>query len=252
MIKFLFLVFLSHFVLAHDHVPGSGESHTHVHDYQMNLRLFKRIHEKWNLMVELENITHEERNDELQILLGGKYRFSPKIKFGAYVGTNWGMRHDEDWIKKQAPDWGWRNTKSRDEQFVVLEAIAREDFELIRNLVAELRLRAFQTMRFDKQTIRLRPKLMTTFFKEGRSYCSLFFMHEIYIPMNYSSEDLYAQWTYVGILFHGKNRVDWGPFISIGKEVWSPDKKLLQKTTTDSWKVEEEAIRLGLNFNLYY
>lgn len=252
MIKLPLFFLISFLTFAHDHVPAGDEKHVHAHDYQFDLRFFKKINSKINLMFELENIVHEKRNNETQIMAGGKYRVNSHFKIGAYLGSIWGMRHDEDWVKTQSPDWGWRNTSSRDEQFLVLESIWRDNYDLFRMFIGELRLRFFQTFRFDKQTLRIRPKISTTILKDGLAFCTLFIMHERYLPINYSSEDLYAYWTYLGLMFHPQASFDWGPFVSIGQEVWSPDDALIRKTTNDNWKSVEEAVRLGFNLNFYY
>jgi hypothetical protein len=184
------------------------------------------------------------------VTIGAYYRLIRNLKVGAFYRLQRGMRHDDDWVFLD-PGYNWAETKDRSENVLILDASPRFllDFLPGRNWVFMLKARYLYNTFNDQQTVTLRPGITYFLMKDRRPLINFSFSYELYLPLNYGSSTVYAQWPYLEVVYHASDVLK--PFVSLSYRTveWSTSEDVREQGEP-AYDLDYRAFVIGGGLNL--
>lgn len=245
MIKIVFFFFIFSLSAHADHGPVHNESGFESEEV---LRLFYTQND-FRYMLEIENSQKLEDQDEANFTLGFKYRLFQNLKVGLFYTKAYGQRYEEDWIKPAAANWQWRDTEKRGEDHFTLELSPRYQFSS--KLVGELRVSYVYNDFNSDQTLKARPGLTYFLFNKGKPWFNFYLHHEVYQSLNFSKNDIYESWSYLGVQYFADESFLLGPYIATRKTRWAST-KTQEAILGNSYNGEVNGFMLGFVANFYF
>lgn len=247
--KFLFLstLFFMMPIVANHHVPEKPKDELIG---SFHLRYFHKK-EDISIFSEVNALTERDNRSSKSFTLGIKHRPFSNLKTGFYYSRQYGLRHDEDWIKENN-EWVWRDTNSRGENFLIIDIAPRFilDFLPGENWVAELRLRSLYNFFNSDITEKIRPGLTYHWFKKGTPFMSLYTHYEWYLPLNYGKENVYERWAYLGFMYYINTNFQIGSYLAHRKVTWRESNAAKNSPNNTYYKFNERTNILGLTLNI--
>ena len=170
--------------------------------------------------------TETDHRVEKSVTLGGYYSLVPNLKVGAFYRRAYGLRHDADWNPSSGA-WAWRDTQTRGEDFLILDATPRIQIE--ENWVAELKTRLLFDTFDGQETLTLRPGLTYFWLKNDEPFINFFLQFEAFHPFNYGVQSFVEKWLYLGGLYHVSKSADFGAYTAFGWETWGSTSAYLSR-----------------------
>ena len=186
------------------------------------------------------------------LTLGSYYRASKNLKVGAFYRLQRGARHDDDWIDLN-PGWGWRDTSDRTEHVLIADATPRFLLGFLpgKNWVFSLKNR-YEFNTFNSQhTITVKPGLTYFLLKDRAPLLNFTAYYEAYIPLNYGSTFLYAQWPALDVLLHISSAVKADFSASYKTVTWSTSEDVVE-AGEPGYTVRAHALILGVGIVLSF
>ena len=245
MIKFIFLCSLITLSLKSSlasHIPTIESNHKH---YQTDLRFWKK-HKQLKPLLEFQYRNQKDQSDYKSLRLGTKYRLSKHFKTGLYYRRSYGLRHDDDWVVSNKK-WFWTNTKERSEDILITEIEFLGLFPTKSQISYNFNLRYQYNTHNDHQTLKVRPGI--TYF--ANSKLAIFLRYDLYLPLNFSEENIYERWAYLGLFYKLNNFMKVGPYISKGSQAWTTSKKFEDTHEIEKYTSTHKITRVGLALNFY-
>lgn len=165
---------------------------------------------------------YDDRRLFRSVALGSYARAARHLKVGAFWRVQYGARHDDDWIKDAPGHWFWRDTTSRPEHVLVLDATPRAELPFLPGKwTASLKLR-WEHNFFDKGgTAKFEPEL-AWFWVDGLTpRATVFLRHGWYQPLNFGGRRVYERWWYLAGLWHAAPGISVGPSVALRDEFWN-------------------------------
>jgi hypothetical protein len=190
----------------------------------------------------------EDKNGGINpsVILAGRTELLPWLRGGVLYQRKYGVLHDFDW-RKNEQSWHWRDTAKRGEDSIGIDLTARS--MMTDSLIFETRFSFDHNMRFDIDTIKLRPGLGHLYFGNKGLMWRTYLYYEAHIPTNRDRKwDATEHWLYLGSLWH------WRPNIALGPQAtyrrWTAKStKGFEATTGSSYSVTQSSYCFGLVAN---
>jgi hypothetical protein len=211
---------------------------------ELDLRAFVR-QGVWTAHLGVKGAWTTDARAERRLLVGAYAQPWRNLRLGAFYQLQYGVRHDEDWVKTDV--WHWQDTGDRAEHLLVLDASPRVELAFLpgENWMGELKIRWAYSSFNHQQTLRLRPGLTYFWLREGQAFLSFFAQYEGYFPLNYGEKTLYETWAYLGAIYHVSPIVQLGGYGALRTEFWTSP-AAFTATTGRTWRVEADSTVLGL------
>ncbi len=246
-VSFLCSIFIATATTASHHTSDdSGKL-----DVNGNFRLFLK-HNNITIMSEyigrIEGADSKYRYQSLS--LGPYYRIHDNIKLGIFYKTQFGARHDNDWVRPEVvgEHWVWQDNRKRDEHLGIADITFRffVPFVTNKNLMFELKNR-YLFNSFNKQhTITTRPGLRYFIFHKRKPLLNLFIQYDLYFPLNYGVTTIYEQWLYAGFLYHFTQSFQAGLYASYKQQTWGPSKQFKSSFPDEDFKETHSSFIIGI------
>jgi len=232
-------VFNTHPATA-DHIPVARENNV---EYETNLRVFLNSDE-WTFFSEAKGRFRDEIGNfgYRSITAGPYYRLIRNLVLGAFYRFQQGARHDDDWIATN-PGWEWRDTSSRSEHVLILDATPR--VMLGENWVAEIKGRYLHNTFNEEQTATVRPGISYLVMLHGQQLFNLYAQYEVYFPLNYGVTTVYEKWFYLGALYHANEVFKVGLYGARREVIWGPSDEVKRDMPGTRYEVAYKAIEIG-------
>jgi hypothetical protein len=207
--KILFPLFVIFFLFSTKSIADAPASQSGVEE-GLELRLIKQL-SRFILMSETK-IRNEITNETYsQVMLGGYYRITKRLRMGLFTQAEQGLRWDTDWKDKNGI-WNWEGSSNRWDYSTVLDSTYMD--EITKRTTYEYKIRFFYYHSRDALQLRIRPGLRHFIFKEGKPLWQLYTAVEGYAPINYGDGLLYEFWLYGGVLYQVSKHFSLGPLVS--------------------------------------
>jgi hypothetical protein len=239
MINFLLVFFL---FISFCHAQQKAPESKYGLESGIDFRLIKRIRRNL-LLLETRHRRELENTNYHQVLFGSYYRFTKKLRMGAFIQAERGLRWDEDW-RRGPQKWEWQDVENRWDFSSVLDATYMDKFT--GNFAWELKTRLYYYHSRDAVQLRLRPALRYFVMKFGRPLWHFYLELETYTPLTYGVNELYEYWIYSGVLYQATARFAIGPVLSF-RERWFHAYEKFESRAGESFKTNFESTYLGLN-----
>lgn len=199
---------------------------------------FGELHARWE--------TASRRFSGLTV--GSYYRLLPNLRVGAFFSRQYGLRHDEDWVKWPSGAWRWNETDTRGENFLIADATPRADLPFLpgRHWVGELRARLSHNFFNEQRTLRLRPGVTYFWMGDESPRMSFFGQFEMYLPLNYGVKTIYETWIYAGALYFFSPGFQLGGFAAARSTTWGNTAAFSAAENGDTYETTAKAAVLGL------
>lgn len=214
-------------------------------EYGSHLRGFFKYQKK---LTGLFDLAYRDELDERRLFsfrLGSYYKLHKNLKLGAFYERQYGKRHDEDW-KKSDPatnSWDWVDTKSRGENLFIFDLTPRYSWG---DYLAEIKLRYETNRSNSNSTLKVRPGISYFWFKDGIPFMSFFTQYEMYYALNFSDEQIYEKWLYLGALHHYHKHVKWGGYVAKRTVRWTDYPGFREQIPQTSYRNKVSTTVLGL------
>ncbi len=187
---------------------------------EMNLRFFLN-HEQWIPYLELTAASQTDKRVLKEVTLGSYYQLVDQLKVGVFYRRAYGIRHDEDWVSVSG-QWGWRETDSRGEDFLILDATPRVPLGFLgsENLVGELKTRFINNIYNHHQILFVRPGITYFWLKDDQAFMNFFLQYEMQFALNYGPQSITERWLYLGALYKASENFDVGIYNALKWETW--------------------------------
>ncbi len=238
----LLLVVMSRYAMA-EHIPGSEKAN----GLEGAVRIFTGT-EKITFMGEAVGGYLDEGDRHIGIFGAGPYvRAHENLLIGAFYRLQRGIRHDDDWIWRNA-GWEWKDVTSRNEHLGIGDITPRflAGFLPGKNWVFELKTRYLYNFTNDEQTITVRPGLMFYLFRDGIPFINFYLQYELYFPLNYGVTTIYEQWAYAGAIYHVSASVQLGVYGAYKRVTWGPSEDVDRLFPDEEYKVSSAYFIAGM------
>ncbi|TAL32983.1 MAG: hypothetical protein EPN93_15060 [Spirochaetes bacterium] len=229
---------------AADHIPVPSENDL---DYEGNLRVFLNG-DGWSFFTEARGRYEGERSDfgYRALTAGPYYRVFRNLQAGAFYRLQQGARHDDDWVATH-PGWEWRDTTSRNEHLLILDATPRVQLAFLpgENWVAEIKARYLCNSYFGQQTITVRPGIMYVVMRRQQPILNVYAQYELYYPLNYGVSAIYEKWMYLGIMYHASEIIKIGVYGARREVVWGTSDDARREVPGTKYRVTYRASVIG-------
>lgn len=247
--KIFLLMIMTSFCLADHHVP-TGREKDNFNPY-LQTRIFKTIDNFHSLALMLET-----RQDADRSVYGGELSFrrniSRYVQYGIEGDFFYGLRHDDSWKKQgDSTDWKW-DDKNSDLGTTLFLKLKRDFYIYKKTFSASLNFKTHNN--WSRTLLTLKPELTITYhhFNNGAHKFNLYFKNKYYIPLNYSDEDVYATWYYLGALYNYKKNLMPYFFIALKEQTWTATDDFKESHDGEGFKEKSTLtyVGIGLNINL--
>lgn len=233
------------------HVPASEEKNN-TNPFFIG-RAFKNINDQHKLVA-----TAFIRKDDSRTIKGLEASLRRKVNKETYYGIESditiGNRHDDNWEQNDSGDWYWSNKSSDVELGSSLFLKFKRQLRLLpgKTWVGELNFKTHNN--WTKTLLTLKPEASLTYihFEEGKPIYNLFTKLKFYIPLNYSNEDIYAKWIYIGTLYHYTKNLKPTFFFATKKETWTNSKDFDKIHPGENYTQKSTLSYIGLGLNYYF
>jgi len=213
-------------------------------DIEISERALERVGIFQPLAESTQRWQYEGRRLYREGMLGSYARVEKHLKLGAFYRLQYGARHDDDWVRNTQGLWVWRDTTSRPESVLVLDATPRAELPFLPggHWTGTLKLR-YERNFTDAQNAFLAAPELAWFWMDGLTpRATVFLRYEAWFPLNFGRTAVYEQWWYLAALWHARPWLSLGPQIALREEVWSTSAEfrtlnpsLNYKTVYRSW-----------------
>ncbi len=242
MINFLLaLLLLAQAGHTHDHVPEDGATYV-----LPELRL-RAIGKKEDYTWITELLVRQGLNKQTQYhgVVGGRYRLSENIRLGLHYRGQKNQRNNENWVQDH---YGWRfNEEHNDWESIVYPELSLR-FLLSSRIRLELREHYEWNLLFSQQGVRHRTTLDYFFGVQSSNPKSLYFSNEIFLPTNYSRQQINEMWNYLGYRFGLTDRKSLGISIAYVEWTWRESNDFLKSFPSETYSSTDRAFFLTLHY----
>lgn len=248
--KIFLILITSSLIWADHHVPVKSEEKNN--NPYIITRFFKKLSAEHSLVS-----TFEYRKDNDRNVIQGEFSFrrniSRFVQYGLDADISKGHRHDSDWVKETGDDWKWQDGEAEFGSSLFLK-LKRDFYISDKSFSASANIKTHNN--WTKTLLTLKPEFVLTYhhFSEGLHKFNIYLKNKIYIPFNYSDEDIYATWYYLGILFNYERNLKPFIFYAYKKQTWTPtdDFKKDHQAQSDQYKSESTLTYIGVGLNYYF
>ncbi len=247
----IFLLLITSSIALAAHIP-QGQEKRDGNPYFIS-RFFKKIDNIHTIATTVEYRKEDSRN-EATTILSLRRNVSRFVQYGFEADFNYGHRHDNDWqLSSETGTWAWKKSSENLDFGSSLFLKLRRDFTLGEKLFsASLNVKTHNN--WTKTLLTLKPEATITYhhFSGGEHKYNIYFKNSYYIPLNYSSEDIYLKWYYLGWIFNYSKQVKPFAFIAYKEQVWTKSKDFKLNHPEENYSQESKLTYLGIGFNYYF
>jgi hypothetical protein len=241
---FLVLLLISSNVMAQAWKPDPYEVEQNG---ETNIRVMKR-YRPFTLLAETTQATRYDQEQYSHYRFGFYQRISRAWKYGVFYQHSIGLRHNDDWIKKDV-GWGWKDKETEADGLMMLDLTFKRKVSWIsKQLLFSLKNRYVVNLNNEERVVRVRPGIIWLIMGQSRPLFDVFLQYEYYHPLNFSESSPYERWYYFGFLFHLNNNIHFGPQFSISYHNWTNSQDLKDLQPDKDYTTIIESQNVGLNF----
>lgn len=243
----ILLAFFSFSTLASYYVPASEKKDFNPYGV---FRVFKKVDQKHKFVSSFFYRKDNDRN-----VMGADFslrrKVSKNIQYGIEADIRSGIRHDNDWILENG-SWVWKDEKDAEFGASLFLKFKKGLYFLPgTNWVGEINFKTHNN--WSETLLSLKPEASLTYihFENGKPLYNIYTKYQAYIPLNYSSEDIYSKWLYIGSMLHWKKNMKPFIFVALKKETWTKSEEIEKAKPNQDYKSESELSYIGIGLNYY-
>lgn len=248
----IFLILITSSLVIAGHLPSTTEKKD-FNPYLIS-RFFKTINNEHTIVTTIDYRKDDDRNTfsgEISL----RRNISRFVQYGLEVDLTDGLRHDEDWVikNKESGDWQW---KEGDLEFgsTLFLKLKRDFYISERTFSVSANIKTHNN--WTNTLLTLKPEFNLTYhhFNNGVHKFNIYLKNTYYIPFNYSDEDIYTTWYYLGYVHNYSKQLKPAFFIAIKDQTWTPSDKYKETHPLESeqYKVKSTLSYIGIALNFYY
>lgn len=242
----IFLVLITSSIVLASHIPETSEEK----NLNPNLiaRFFKDISPEHTLVSKIEYRKDNDRNVGIgEVSL--RRNISRFVQYGLETDVSKGLRHDEDWDLVNGK-WKWRDGELEFSSALFLK-LKRDFYIGEKTFTASVNIKTQNN--WTKTLLTLKPEFVLTYhhFNEGIHKFNIYIKSTYYIPFNYSDEDIYASWYYVGFMHNYSKKIKPFIFYAIKEQTWTATDKYKEEQL-EEYKSKSTLSYVGLGLNYYF
>jgi hypothetical protein len=233
--------------MAQYYVPASEKSDMNPYGV---FRLFKKIDDKHKAVSSVFYRKDDDRN-VFGADLSLRRKVNKYVQYGIEADLRSGIRHDDDWIVENG-SWKWEDESDLELGTSLFLKFKRGLYFLPgTNWVGEINLKTHNN--WSETLLTLKPELKLTYihFKDGKPLYNIYTKYQSYVPLNYSSEDIYQRWLYIGTMLHWKKKLKPFIFVALNKATWTKSEEIEKQKPNQDYKADSELSYLGIGLNYY-
>jgi hypothetical protein len=245
MIKFLIISLGLSAFAAHE--PSSEKESLNPYGI---FRIFKTIDKKHKFVASTFFRKDNDRNT-----YGADFslrrKVSKHVQYGIEGDVKSGIRHDDDWIIPNGT-WEWEDESSTEFGTTLFLKFKKGLYFLPgTNWIGEINLKTHNN--WTETLLTLKPEATLTYvhFANGKPLYNIYTKLQYYIPLNYSTEDIYQKWLYLGTMLHWKKNLRPFVFIALKDETWTRSEAFEQGHLNADYKATSELSYIGIGLNYY-
>lgn len=218
-------------------------------EYEASQALFVRTGTFLQPMAEAtERWQYEALSPYKEATLGSYARVERRLKLGAFYRLQYGARHDDDWKFDGPGHWSWRDTASRPESVLVLDATPRAELPFLPGggWVGSLKTRWEHDFFNRQNSLVLAPELAWNWLDGLTPRGTAFLRYETWLPMNFGETSVYERWWYAAVLWHARPWLSLGPELALRDETWSTSDEFRQRNPGADYRVLHRSWVSGL------
>ncbi|EQC47746.1 hypothetical protein M900_A0238 [Bacteriovorax sp. Seq25_V] len=216
-------------------------------------RLFKTIDETHSIVTTVD-LRKEDKRNEGNANISLRRNVSRFVQYGFEADLNYGHRHDNDWQQNTSTgNWSWKKSSENIDFGSSLFLKLRRDISIKEKLfTGSVNLKTHNN--WTKTLLTLKPELILTYhhFDAGAHKYNIYFKNSYYIPLNYSSKDIYISWYYLGWMFNYSKQVKPFAFIAYKDQTWTKSKDFKRAHPDENYELSSKFSYLGVGFNYYF
>ena len=246
LIKITTSLLLTGFVLA-GAVPATEEKNTNPYGI---FRIFKNIDKKHKFVGSYFYRRDNDRNiTGLELSL--RRKVSKFVSYGIEADVRTGMRHDDDWVWKDAK-WSWEDDSEPELGTSLFLKFKRGLYFLPgTNWVGSINLKTHNN--WTKTLMTLKPEASLTYihFANGKPIYNIYTKVQYYIPLNFGQDDIYQKWLYLGTMLHWKDNLKPFLFVAYKEENWTQSKDFEERLPNEEYSSKSKLSYIGIGLNYY-
>jgi hypothetical protein len=177
---------------------------------------------------------------------GSYYRVVPNLKVGAFYRLQSGARHNDDWVASgvASPDWVWRDTSSRYEQLLILDASPR--FLLpapIVDSVLMVKTRWEYNFFNNEQSMMIRPGFTRFVLRDRQPLLEIAVAYAVYLSLPFGETLIYSYAPYLELLYHLSPGLQLSIGVTAQTQVWTTSASVLA-VSPDRYAVSFPSVNL--------
>lgn len=242
----IFLILITSSIVLAAHIPQAREEKD-FNPYFVG-RFFKDISSEHSLVTSLEYRKDNDRN----VFIGEaslRRNISRYVQYGLESDISKGVRHDEDWIKSKG-NWEWQDGGLEFSSTLFLKL--KRDFYLNqKTFSASVNIKTQNN--WTKTLLTLKPEAIFTYhhFSKGIHKFNIYLKNSYYIPFNYSDEDIYATWYYIGYMHNYSKKIKPFIFFAVKEQTWTATDKFKEEHL-EAYTSKSSLSYIGIGFNYYF
>jgi hypothetical protein len=142
-----------------------------------------------------------EQREVRSVQLGSYFRILPWLQVGAFYQSQWGARHNDDWMSFEG-NWAWLNTNGRREDVGSIDVTLRQTLGGDDSpWLIELKTRLVRNFYNNQTSFMWRPGIFHYWRRGGKPFITMFAQVESYAALNFLPGGIYETWIYAGALW---------------------------------------------------
>lgn len=243
--RIIFALLIASSTLA-EHAPSSEKKNFNPYGI---FRVFKKLDHKHTLMGQTLYRKDNDRN-VFGAELSYRRKVSKHIQYGIEADIYSGIRHDNDWIKENG-SWKWKDEGTEFGASLFLKFKRGLYFLPGTNWIGEINLKTHNNL--TETLLSLKPEFKLTYihFENGKPLYNIYTKFKYYVPLNYSSKDIYGKWLYLGTMLHWKKNLKPFIFLAYSSVSWTKSEEFENSHLDEDYDAESKLSHIGIGLNYY-